>query len=164
MPGISSSVAPAIALAVALAAGGANERVGLAMDDKRRDADPAQQRRRSPEALIAASWRAAAAGLRPRSKVVSANRRRSSSSRSNPGEPMSVNVLTMCSTKPSRSVGGTPISTFAVRRCGWPDVRAPVLPMIETSERTRPGWLVATVWAIIAPIDAPTMWARSISR
>ena len=113
---------------------------------------------------MAASWRAPAAGLRPRSKVASANRRSSSSSRSNPGEPMSVNVLTMCSTKPSRSVGGTLSSTFAVRSCGWPEVRAPVLPMIETSERTRSGWLIATVCAIIAPIDAPTTWARSIPR
>ena len=55
-------------------------------------------------------------------------------------------------------------SSFAVRSCGCPDVRAPVLPMIETSESTRSGCLAATVWAIIAPIDAPTTWARSISR
>ena len=35
-----------------------------------------------------------------------------------PGEPMSVNVLIMCSTKPARSAGGARSSTFAVRTCG----------------------------------------------
>ena len=51
-----------------------------------------------------------------------------------------------------------------MRRVGWPEVRAPVLPMIETSELTRSGCVAASVWAIIAPIDAPIMCARSMPR
>ena len=47
---------------------------------------------------------------------------------------------------------------------GWPDQRAPVLDMIEHSDSTRSGCSIAIVWAIIPPIEAPTMCARSMPR
>ena len=34
--------------------------------------------------------------------------------------------------------------------------------MIETSERVCPGYLAAAIWAIMPPIEAPIMWARSM--
>ena len=77
--------------------------------------------------------------------VTSANRRNSATSRSKPGEPMIVKVLTMWSTKPARSSGGTLIRALAVRHRGCPDDRAPVLPMIETSELIRSGCAAASV-------------------
>ena len=45
-----------------------------------------------------------------------------------------------------------------------PTVRRPVVDMIETRLRTRAGFLIATVWAIMPAIETPTTWARSISR
>ncbi len=36
--------------------------------------------------------------------------------------------------------------------------------MIETSESVRSGCSIATRWAIMPPIEAPTMCARSIPR
>ena len=42
---------------------------------------------------------------------------------------------------------------------GLAQAGAPVLDMIETSERTAPGWRAAIVWAIIPPIEAPITWA-----
>ena len=51
-----------------------------------------------------------------------------------------------------------------MRNEGWPLQRAPVLDMIEASDSTRSGCRAAIVWAIMPPIEAPTMWAASISR
>ena len=45
---------------------------------------------------------------------------------------------------------------------GWPTAGEPVVDMIEHSERTRCGKSIATCWAIIPPIEAPTMCALSI--
>jgi hypothetical protein len=53
---------------------------------------------RSPDAMIAASWRALPAGFSPRSKLIPAIRRRSSSSRSKPGDPILENTCTAWST------------------------------------------------------------------
>jgi len=36
--------------------------------------------------------------------------------------------------------------------------------MIEVSDRTRSECSIATVWAIMPPIDAPTTWALGSSR
>ena len=47
---------------------------------------------------------------------------------------------------------------------GWPVHTLPVLDMIETSESVRCGKRIATVWAIMPPIEAPTMWAFSMPR
>ena len=41
--------------------------------------------------------------------------------------------------------------------------RRPVPDMIEQSERTRSGWVAASGWLIMPPIEAPTRWAESIS-
>ena len=46
---------------------------------------------------------------------------------------------------------------------GWPFQRLPVFDMIETSERTSSGRRAASVWAIMPPIEAPTMWAGASS-
>ncbi len=46
----------------------------------------------------------------------------------------------------------------------WPYSSSPVIDMTEMSEATRVGCSMATVWAIIPPIDAPTTWARSMPR
>jgi hypothetical protein len=43
----------------------------------------------------------------------------------------------------------------------WPTVRSPVLDMIYVSDWTRSGCSIATVCAIIPPIDAPTTCAPS---
>ncbi len=53
-----------------------------------------------------------------------------------------------------------------MRSAGWPDHRLPVIDMIDTSERAESGCRAASVWAIMPPIEAPTMCAgaRSSSR
>ncbi len=47
---------------------------------------------------------------------------------------------------------------------GAPYSGSPVIDMIEMSDATRPGCSMATVWAIIPPIDAPITWARGMRR
>ena len=47
---------------------------------------------------------------------------------------------------------------------GWPLQNEPVLDMIEVSESVRSGCSIATRWAIMPPIEAPTMWACSMPR
>ena len=71
MPGISSSFAPLIALAVARPPEGRTSLSALPWMTSVGAVMPRRRFVRSPEAMIAASWRAPAAGLRPRSKVVS---------------------------------------------------------------------------------------------
>ena len=36
-------------------------------------------------------------------------------------------------------------------------IEAPVVDMIDVNDSDRSGWAIATCWAIIPPIDAPTM-------
>jgi len=47
---------------------------------------------------------------------------------------------------------------------GAPYSGSPVIDMIEMSEATRAGCSMATVWAIIPPMDAPMRWARGMRR
>ena len=47
---------------------------------------------------------------------------------------------------------------------GWPTSGSPVVDMIEVKVRTRAGCSMAIVWAIIPPIEAPTMCADSMPR
>ena len=68
MPSIFTSRAPGIAFAVARPPEGLHEPVLGAVDDDGRHARSRRRRGvRSPEAMIAASWRPEPAGLRPRS-------------------------------------------------------------------------------------------------
>ena len=69
-----------------------------------------------------------------------------------------------CSTKASRSRGARLSSTEYMESDGCPLHRAPVLDMIDASDSTRSGCRNAIVWAIMPPIDAPAMCARSIPR
>ena len=97
MPSISSSLAPGIARAVARAPEGGTS---LSAAPWMTSVGAVIVRRsgvRSPEAMMAASWRAVPAGRIPRSKQRPAISRRSSSSRSKPGEPMRENTHTACS-------------------------------------------------------------------
>jgi hypothetical protein len=50
------------------------------------------------------------------------------------------------------------------RGLGCPTHRLPVVEAIETRERTRPGWRIAMVWAIMPPIETPVTWADSMPR
>ena len=43
-----------------------------------------------------------------------------------------------------------------------PNSGSPVVDMTDVNERTRCGYSMAIVWAIIPPIEAPTTWARSM--
>ncbi|MGH3405800.1 MAG: hypothetical protein ACRDRJ_25390 [Streptosporangiaceae bacterium] len=59
----------------------------------------------------------------------------------------------------ARDGGGRgPAAADVARACrsAWPAARSPVVDVIEVSDRTRPGYSIATVWAIIPPSDAPT--------
>ena len=67
MPSIMTRRAPGIAFAVARPPEGCTSVVGGAVDDHRGRADRPQAAVRLPEAMIAASWRAAPAGSPPRS-------------------------------------------------------------------------------------------------
>ncbi len=73
-------------------------------------------------------------------------------------------VFTVCSTAASRPGEGRAISVPKVFGAGIPTRRLPVVDIIETSDRTRSGLSIASVWAIIPPIEAPTTWADSIPR
>ena len=64
----------------------------------------------------------------------------------------------------SRSRGEGLSSSAYIVSAGWPFQHPPVLDMIETSESVRCGERIASVWAIMPPIDAPTMCALSIPR
>jgi hypothetical protein len=61
-------------------------------------------------------------------------------------------------------VAGGDISARIADRLGSPTDAAPVVDMIDVSDRTRAGCSIAVVWAIIPPIDAPTRCALSSSR
>ena len=50
------------------------------------------------------------------------------------------------------------------RGFGREALRAPVVDMIEPSDSTRSGASIASVWAIMPPIEAPTTCVRSIPR
>ena len=71
-------------------------------------------------------------------------------------------LATACSMNRPRSRGIGATSTLAACPLGWPTVRSPAVDMIEASDRTRPGCLVASSWAIIPPREMPTTWADSI--
>ncbi len=114
---------------------------------------------RSPDLRMAASWRPVPAGLVPRSKLRPACSRVSSSSRGKSGEPISSKTFVTWSTKASRSFGACWSSSRSMPICGWPLRALPVVDMIEVRVRTLSGWRTATVWAIIPPSEAPTMWA-----
>ena len=75
-----------------------------------------------------------------------------------------VNMSTACWMNAERSRGAGLSSTVYIVSAGWPLQKLPVLDMIETSESVRCGYRIATVWAIIPPIEAPTTWACSIPR
>ena len=62
---------------------------------------------------------------------------------------------------PSRSLGMEATSTLAASPVGWPTARFPVVDMIEASDRTRAGCLVARSWAIMPPREMPATWADS---
>ena len=68
-------------------------------------------------------------------------------------------LATACSMNPSRSPGIGPTRTLAASPVGWPTARSPVVDMIEASDRTRSGHLVASSWAIIPPSEIPATWA-----
>ena len=111
MPSIVSSRAPGIARAVARPPEGETRRSAVPWMTSVGTRIWRSSFVRLPEAMIAASWRAMPAGLRPRSKLRPARRRRSSSSRSNPGDPISANSRTVCSTYSSRFAGDLLSST-----------------------------------------------------
>jgi hypothetical protein len=88
MPAIGTKRAPGIALAVARPPEGLTSRSTVPWTTTVGTSSPRSFSVRSPEAMIAASWRPDPAGLRPRSNERRAIRRRSSSSRSKPLEPI----------------------------------------------------------------------------
>jgi len=63
-----------------------------------------------------------------------------------------------------RERGGRRRKIGYARSAGLPTSRFPVVDMIDVKESTRSGWLAASIWAIIPPIDAPTTWAFSMPR
>ncbi len=88
----------------------------------------------------------------------------SASSSSNAGEPITRTIETVLSIASSRVVAGGDSSAVSARCVAWPTAGSPVLDMIDVSDRTRAGDSIATVWAIMPPIDAPTRCALSSSR
>src|SRR5918993_215292 len=118
---------------------------------------------RLPEAKIAASWRVVAAGSCARSHSRAATVRSRSSSM-NAGLPQVWAWWTLWSPASSRSRAGGASSAVIASGVGWPTSGSPVIDMIDTRARTRSRWFRATVWAIIPPIETPTMCARSTPR
>ena len=72
--------------------------------------------------------------------------------------------MTRLSTYCSLVRGGFAMKNGYTRSAGWPFQRLPVVDMIEASDSVRCGWRAAKTWAIIPPIEAPTMCAASIPR
>ena len=58
---------------------------------------------------------------------------------------------------PSGAGGGIFAATSGFAMMG--SARFPDVAMIEVSESVCSGWSVATIWAIMPPIETPTMWA-----
>jgi hypothetical protein len=63
---------------------------------------------------------------------------------------------------PSRSVGGGVSSTAIASGVGGGRVGFPVVDMMEVRLRSRAGCRIASVWAIMPPMDAPQTCAASI--
>ena len=66
------------------------------------------------------------------------------------------NVFTMWSMNSARSEGEGVKSAVIASGAAGGTSRLPVVDMIEVIERTRAGCSIATVCAIIPPIEAPT--------
>ncbi len=77
-------------------------------------------------------------------------------------EMLRTSVASLSST--GASLAGAPNASLITRHFGIDDIGLPELDMIRPSDRTRSGWLPASTWAIIPPIDAPTTCARSMPR
>ena len=58
--------------------------------------------------------------------------------------------------------GGAPVSTSSASGSAVPTVGSPVVDMIEHSDSVLSGCSMANAWAIIPPIDAPTMCAAGM--
>ena len=83
------------------------------------------------------------------------------------GRPFAPNTLVAFSARSMASSrvagGGARIASMAAGD-EPPTFESPVVDMIEHSDSVRSGKSMAKVWAIIPPIDAPPMWARSMPR
>jgi hypothetical protein len=85
------------------------------------------------------------------------------SSKGNPGEPITRQSARAMVTASSRVVGGGWSRAALAWRVGGLRAGSGV-DMIEVRLRTRPGWAMASAWAIIPPIEIPTTWAESRPR
>ena len=61
----------------------------------------------------------------------------------------------------SRDVGGGAWSSAAASGVARPYPGSPVCDITDVRLRTRSGWAIARLCAIIPPIDTPSTWARS---
>ena len=77
---------------------------------------------------------------------------------------MTFHIAAPWSTASSREAGGVGTSAARASGLGWPTEGSPVVDMIDVRVVTRSGKSMANAWAIMPPIETPTMWARSRPR
>ena len=149
----------------ALAARHGDQRVDVAVDDERVDVELAQgvgaaARGQDGQELVTHALGVEAAVERRRRPCAAA---RSSSKCS--GLEISAAALDLAGDVALAVVrGGRSSSTGITSGLGWPTSGSPVVDMIDVSDSTRSGCSMAIVCTIMPPIDAPTMWARSMPR
>ena len=118
---------------------------------------------RSPEAMIAASWRACRRGGGSGRRWPRRSREREPRPRGSRGADPLEHPHEVAHERLAlgRRAAHQDAPHAQLRR---PTRRSPVVDMIDVSESTRSGRSIAIVCAIIPPIDAPTTWARSMPR